>query len=37
MNVIRRSAAIATLMMLCLPAAAPAEYRVIEIAVRGMD
>jgi hypothetical protein len=37
MSVIRRSAAITILMMLGLPAAAAAEYRAIELAVRGMD
>lgn len=37
MNVIRRGVAIATLALLCLPAAAAAEYRTIELAVRGMD
>lgn len=37
MNVIRTGAAIAVLTMLCLPAAASAEYRTIELTVRGMD
>ena len=37
MSVIRISMAITMLMMLCLPAAAAAEYRTIELTVRGMD
>jgi hypothetical protein len=37
MSVIRTCAAVAALVMMCLPAVAMAEYRSIELAVRGMD
>jgi hypothetical protein len=37
MNVIRTRMALAVLLVTCLPAVAMAEYRSIELAVRGMD
>lgn len=37
MNVFRTGAALAVLLVTCLPAVARAEYRSIALTVRGMD